>query len=236
MKAIPSGRSIGPLVWSALLTLSASLPALAANAIYSVDWVSGNPARIVVKIDTRPWSADTVSRTARVAVRFQTDSGPSELGQYDFLGGLTQPKYLEHGRVYERSFVVNVAGAAGIRSSSLAFPSDEGKADKGAEPTGKTGQTGLTGATTDVLGGVVVPPPTPSSMTYEPQTNRNAMDYDNRTVGSVQECSSLCLADRRCRAFTLVLDDQSNGGMCWLKNAAPAPEGCGNCVSGIKRP
>ena len=48
-------------------------------------------------------------------------------------------------------------------------------------------------------------------------TNRAGADYDHFTSPSADSCKTSCARDNRCRAFTYA------GGVCWLKNAVPAP-------------
>jgi hypothetical protein len=227
-----SSRTID-LLWLGLLGLLATIPASADPAIYDVQFVSGDPSQIVVMIDTTPWGADAMSRTANLTVAFRTASGGSAQRSYDFLAGNSKPRFLEHGHVYQRAFAVDVGDVAGIQDTRLTFPNDAGKADT---PTSASdARRGKTGAATDVIGSATARQPAPAlvDMQWYDHTDMAGQDFANMGVGSLQECSDRCLSNGQCRAFTLVTNG-SGGGMCWLKSGKPPSSDCSNCVSGVK--
>ncbi len=82
--------------------------------------------------------------------------------------------------------------------------------------------------------GVVVPPPPGIYMSpLEFNTNRPGSDIRNFLVRTAEECSRACLSERTCRAMTFVASAQ--GGVCWLKNAAPTGTAGLGMTSAVKR-
>ncbi len=231
MRTIAPSHRVGQLLGVATICLFLAMTARADTALYSVDWVDANPPRIRVRIDTNPWSAGTMTPNATLSVTIVTEHQGTQTLSYDFLKGLQSPKYLKRGRVYERSFDLQIAGARSIASSSLQFPTLNGKAD------GADAELAPTAKTTDVLAkhaeGVMVAPPPSSVMSTELRIDRIGSDFKNERLPSAQKCSDLCLSARQCAAFTFVNDGQD--GVCWLKNSVPRSSACSNCVSGVKK-
>ena len=75
--------------------------------------------------------------------------------------------------------------------------------------------------------------------TNEPDTNRPGRDYRSfDLVGNyqVEQCVGQCENDSRCVAWTYVRPGvQGPRARCWLKNALPAAQFSGCCISGISQ-
>jgi hypothetical protein len=69
----------------------------------------------------------------------------------------------------------------------------------------------------------------------EADTDRPGADYGTTWTQDVDECTSVCAEDSRCRAFAFVPADLSPGGTCWLKSAVPDPVRVSGRTSGVKR-
>jgi hypothetical protein len=69
------------------------------------------------------------------------------------------------------------------------------------------------------------------------RTNLQGSDIaniDKPEVNTAGECSELCLKNSHCKAMTFVQHPTGAGGICWLKDAAPAPSMDANMQSAVK--
>ena len=76
-----------------------------------------------------------------------------------------------------------------------------------------------------------------SGVVMEWNTDRMGSDYDNfdlRTADPAM-CQQACGNDSRCRAWTYVQPNTTQGPnpRCWLKNSVPTPQQSSCCISGV---
>lgn len=71
--------------------------------------------------------------------------------------------------------------------------------------------------------------------TFERNTNLPGQDYRSVPSEGATDCSFVCQAENRCRAWTYVKRGrQGPSGVCWLKGAVPGRQGNDCCTSGVR--
>jgi len=106
----------------------------------------------------------------------------------------------------------------------------------GHQTPAKTNGTNLQSTTGPTSGGQSTPQPRSTMSAIERRTNLSGGDLAGNGLesNSSEECSNLCLHDNGCKAMTFVYHPAGGGGVCWLKNAVPAPSSNPSMDSAIK--